>query len=276
MLRGLTTSPAKLYKPNMSLRASVFVIPVILLMAGFADAQEERRPLFLDNRIADDPSVIDITEIDKQYAKAAVQEYDKAIDDARKGNRLAALAHLEAAIRIEPGFFNARNSLAILYHRMKRYPEAEREYREAKRLNPRSAVPLVNLGSLRIEQSLASASEPPNVSRGMLNEALENLNEAVKIQPESAIAQYLTGVVYYLTRFFEEAEAHFNKALEFSGGRLVISRLALADVYVRIQEWDNVVVQLDAYLKAVPSGANRVLIRSVRDDAAKKLEIASQ
>lgn len=249
------------------------MISVILLMAGSAAAQDERKPLFLNSRPAEDPSVIDITEIDGQYSKAALQEYEKALASARKGDRAAARLHLEAAIRIEPAFFNAHNGLAILYHQMKQYADAEREYREAEKLNPRSAAPLVNLASLHIEQALESA-RTDTTYRATLNDALASLNEALKIQPTSAVAEYLTGVVYYTTNFYEEAESHFKKALEFSDGRLVRSRLALADIYVRIKEWDNVVDQLDRYLRAVPYGANGVLIRSIRDEAAQKLEVA--
>jgi tetratricopeptide (TPR) repeat protein len=252
------------------------MISVILIAAGSAVAQDERKPLFLNGRPSEDPSVIDITEIDGQYSKAAVQEYEKGLERARKGDRAAARLHLEAAIRIEPAFFNAHNSLAILHHQMKQYAEAEREYREAEKLNPRSAAPLVNLASLHIQQALENARTDSVTNRAMLNDALASLNEALKIQPTSAVAEYLTGVVYYATSFYEEAEAHFKKALEFSDGRLVLSRLALADVYVRIKEWDNVVDQLDRYLRAVPYGANGVSIRSIRDEAAEKLEVATK
>ena len=258
----------------MSGKVFALITAVILLMAARAGAQDEKKPLFLNNRPAEDPSVIDITEIDRQYPKAAVQEYEKALEEARKGARPAALVHLEAAIRIEPAFFNAHNSLAILYHKMKRYSEAEREYREALKLNPRSAAPWVNLGSLHIEQALDNASDA-TTSRALLNEALESLNEATRIQPSSTFAEYLTGVVYYMTHFFEEAETHFKRALELSEDRLVLSRLALADIYFRIQEWENVVDQLNAYLQAVPFGSGLVAIRAMRDDAARKLEVAT-
>jgi tetratricopeptide (TPR) repeat protein len=278
-LTRLTTSPGKLYKPHMSLKASALVIPVIFLIAGWANAQnapEMRRPLFLNNRPYEDPSVIDITEVDKQYAKAAVQEYDKGVEDARKGDHAGAIAHLQAAIRIEPGFFNAHNSLAILHHRLRQYREAVKEYEEAQRINPRSAAPFMNLGSLHIEEAVTIAREEPSASRGLLNEALKNLNEAARLQPSAPMGQYLVGVVYFLTAFYEEAEAYFKKAVENGGGRLPRAHLALADVYMRIQEWDNVVVQLDAYLEEAPFASNREWIRSVRNDTAKRVELSRQ
>jgi Flp pilus assembly protein TadD len=272
--RRLTTSLTKLYNPMMLRKACAFIISVILLATARADAQDDKRPLFLNNRPSEDPSVIDITEIDKQYSKAAVQEYDKGVEAARKGDHPAAIAHLEAAVRIEPAFFNAHNSLAILFHRTKQYPEAEREYREAQKLNPRSAAPLINLGSVHIEQALANITDT-TMSRTLLNEALENLNAAARLQPSSPIAAYLTGIVFYMTHFFEEAETHFKNALDLSGGRLIHSHLALADIYVRIQEWENVVKELDAYLALAPPAPNRAAIRARRDEAARKLEVAN-
>jgi tetratricopeptide (TPR) repeat protein len=259
----------------MSLKASACGIAVLLLMPVWAAAQDDKRPIFINGRAGEDPSVIDITEIDKQYPRAAVLEYQKGLELARKGEPQAAVERLEAAIKIDPNFFNAHNSLAIVYHRTKRYRDAEREYREAAKLNPRSVAPLVNLGSLFIEESRVDSIDQRK-SMGLLNSALQSLNDAVAIQPTNGAAQYLIGSVYFATQFFEEAEMHFKKALEYSGGALVGSRLALADVYIRIQEWDNVVVQLDAYLDEMPFVANRGLIRSVRDEAAKKIEIANK
>jgi len=97
-------------------RATLMSILFLLILApNFALAQKDR-PLFLDRRPGEDPSVIDITEVTDQYPKAAVDEYLKGIEQGRKGNRVAARERLEAAIRIEPDFFNAHNSLAVLFH----------------------------------------------------------------------------------------------------------------------------------------------------------------
>jgi tetratricopeptide (TPR) repeat protein len=243
-------------------RAAAFVFISLVSAASYA---QDRKPLFLDTRPGEDSAVIDVTEITEQYEEAAVEEYRKGVAEARRGNHADAVKRLEAAIKIEPDFFNAHNSLAILYQQLLRYQEAEREYNEAARLNPRSAAPLVNLASLQIQQALAQAEADSRTARGMLNDALVSLNRALEIRPGTALAYYYTGVVYYLTFFFEESEAYFKKALS-SGDRIaVVARLGLADVHIQLREWDNAVAQLDAYLAEAPFAPNRAVVRSVRD-----------
>jgi tetratricopeptide (TPR) repeat protein len=244
---------------------------LILFLSKIAGAQNET-PLFLDTRPGENPSVIDVTELTAQYPKAAVEAYEKGIDEARKGNRPAAIERLEAAITIEPSFFNAHNSLAILYHRMKQYRDAQREYREASRLNQRSAAPLVNLASLFIEEALSNSIKDDRAARGMLNEALASLNDAFRIQPGLPLAHYYTGMVYYLTSFYEESEDNFKKALASNDRRMVVSRLALADIYIRLQEWESAVAELEAYLHETIQAPNRQLVRSTRDAILQKLQ----
>jgi tetratricopeptide (TPR) repeat protein len=253
------------YNRSMLLRAAL----IILVLSTMAQAQTE--PLFLDSRPGENPAVIDVTEISGTYAKVAVREYEKGVSDARKGNRDGALKHLEEAIKIEPDFFNAHNSLAILYQYMSRYRDGEREYMEALRINPRSVAPLVNLASLYIEEAFSYADSDPRTSRAKLNDALARLNQALAAQPGNPSAYYYTGVVYYLTSFFEESESYFKKALESGDRRMKPARLALADIYVRLREWDSVVVQLEAYLKEVPWASNRKTVLHVRDVAVRNL-----
>jgi tetratricopeptide (TPR) repeat protein len=120
----------------------------------------------------------------------------------------------------------------------------EHEYGEAQRLNPRSAAPLVNLASLHIQEALSHADADSKAARGMLNDALVSLNKALEIRPGTALAYYYSGVVYYLTFFFEESETYFTKALTSGDRRMVVARLGLANVYIQLQEWDRVVAQL--------------------------------
>jgi tetratricopeptide (TPR) repeat protein len=260
----------------MGLKAAALTVVLFSLMVAPETAMAQKdKPLFLDRRPGEDPSVIDITEVTEQYSKAAVAEYQKAIDQARRGNRAAAKERLEAAIKIEPDFFNAHNSLAILFHTMSQYDDAEREYLEAARLNPRSFAPYVNMAALHVEEAVAEEKDA-KAARTFLNGALANLNKAFEVQPGAPQAHYLSGVVYYMTGFYEESESQFKKALAGGGSRMISARLALAEIYIQLKEWDGVVVQLDEYLDEVPFAPNRVRIRAVRDAAAQKLASSSQ
>lgn len=247
-----------------------FSVVVSILTTGLSYGQTEG-PVYLDVRPGEDPFLIDITEMTDRYPRQAVREYEKAMAEARKGKRTAAAAHLENAIHLAPDFFGAHNSLGVLYQKMERYRDAEREYNEAHKLNPRSAAPLVNLGSLHIEESLLHGGGGSFSGRAMLNNALKSLYAALEIQPTSAFGHYLIGVVYHMTKFYEEAIPHLERAVS-SGSGIGYARLALANTYIGMEEWENVVLQLDAYLERYPFARNRPWVKETRELAARKLK----
>ena len=129
----------------------------------------------------------------------------------------------------------------------------------------------MNLASLHIEQAVFIPHVDERASRTRLNKALENLNKALEIQPGSPLAHYLCGIVYYVTGFDEESESHLKTAITNGGRTMAIARLVLADIHMRLKEWDGVVVQLDDYLDEYPLASNRIRVRSVRNAAAEKL-----
>src|SRR5262245_26665799 len=99
---------------------------------------------------ADD--VVDITELGRKYPRKAVQDYEKAREELRKGNDTKAVELLLSAVKLAPDFYSAHNTLGTLYQKMNRFREAEALYRHACKLNPRTPEPLVNLGSLLIDE----------------------------------------------------------------------------------------------------------------------------
>jgi tetratricopeptide (TPR) repeat protein len=240
------------------------------LLIGLNLFQAQSAPIYLDPRAGEDAALVDVAEFIDDYPKRVLQEYEQALEDARRGNAASAISRLEEVIKAVPEFYAAHQNLGILYQRHRRFREAEREYHAARALNPRSAAPLVNLGGLFVDEAGGSSFQG-RVDRSLLNNALEHLQEALKLQPASSLAHYLSGVVYFQTAFYEEAEDHFQQAL--SGGRnMGFVRLAIANVHIRLQEWDAVVIQLDRYLRDHPFARNRDEVRRVRDSAAKKLD----
>ena len=114
------------------------------------------RPAGID---AADPDVVDINQMKENFPKKAVQNYEKAIEEKQKGKLESAVKLLQEAIQLAPNFFHAHNNLGIIFQSLKRYPDAEREYARSHELNGKSERPLVNLGSLYIEESNLQKSD---------------------------------------------------------------------------------------------------------------------
>jgi len=216
---------------------------------------------------AADPDVVDISQMKENFPKKALQDYEKALEEKKKGKLDAAVKLLEEAIQIAPTFFHAHNNLGTIYHLLKRYPDAEREFKRSRQLNAKSEGPLVNLGSLYIDESNLQKSDK-EASGKLLDEALDSLEEAVKLNPRSAVAYFLLGQANYRSDFLEEAETAFKKAYSLDP-HLAVSQLMLANVYVKLQKWDAVLETLDAYLKDNPKATDRASVEEMRSRIAR-------
>lgn len=224
---------------------------------------------------AADPDVIDVSQMKERFPKKAVQEYDKAIEEKKKGQNAQAMKRLEEAVRLAPDFFHAHNNLGVLYQKAARYRDAEKEFRRARELKAKSAQPLINLGSLFVEEADARKAEGQEVVGKILDNALDILEEAVKLSPRSVLAYFYLGAANYKSSFYEEAEASLKKARELDAN-FGETRLMLVNVYVKQQRWDEVIQHLDAYLKENPKADNRAAIEDMRAKIVKGLEASKR
>ncbi|OQX19755.1 MAG: hypothetical protein BWK75_05395 [Candidatus Altiarchaeales archaeon A3] len=104
------------------------------------------------------------------------------------------------AIRINPNDAEAHYNLGILLKNLKRYDEAENAYREAIRINPNDAEAHNNLGVLLY--NLKRYEEAENAYR-----------EAIKINPNYANARNNLGSLLYNLKRYEEAEKEYREAI---------------------------------------------------------------
>jgi len=229
------------------------------------------RPTGLD---ADDRDIVDISQMRDSLPKKAVQDYEKAIQEKQRGKIESAMKLLEEAIRIAPNFFHAHNNLGLLYLFEKRYTDAESEFRRSHELSPKSERPLVNIGSLYIEEAVLKKDDR-EVSGMLLDQALDALELSVKLNPRSATGYFLLGQANYRSAFFEEAEAAFKKAQDIDP-KLAGARLMLANIYVKQQKWAAAVDALDRYLKDYPKATDRTSVQELRERVAKNLEHADK
>ena len=219
----------------------------------------------------EETEIIDAAELGKKYPSKIVDELKAANNDVRDKDFVRAQARLEAIVRDAPDLYDAHQLLGVIYQKQSRYRDAESEFRTAADLRPASAAPMINLGSLYIEEAEATSNRGTAAARRVLNEALGSLTAAVKLNPNAAFAYYLLGVTYYRSAFYEDAEENLKRAVTLDS-RLLDSRLALTNVYIRMQEWQNAIAQLDAYLASNPRPEARAEVESMRA----KLVVRSQ
>jgi tetratricopeptide (TPR) repeat protein len=217
---------------------------------------------------AEDPDIIDVTQMKENLPKKAVQDYEKALEEKKRGKLESAAKLLEEAIHLAPNFYHAHNNLGLLYQSLKRYPDAEKEYKRSSDLSAKNEKPLVNLGSLYIEEADVQ-KDNTKLSGQMLDEAMDNLEAAVKLNPRSANGYYLLGLANYKSSFLEEAEAAFNKAHNLNP-KLTRIHLLLANIHWRQEKWPQVVDNIDAYLKENPKAPDRAAVEDLRAKVVKE------
>ena len=119
--------------------------------------------------------------------------FSKAYDDA--------LAHLEKAIRMDPGSPYAWNALGMTFLELKRYDEAEAAFQDAIRRAPNWAYPRHNLGLVYLQ-------------RGDYGRAVAAYKQAELLQPEYSYLAYNLGLIYQRLNDTDSAITQYQLALK--------------------------------------------------------------
>jgi tetratricopeptide (TPR) repeat protein len=119
------------------------------------------------------------------------------------GDLERALAHYAEAVRIDPGYASAVNSLAGVLHRLGRTEEAIQRWSQLLQVRPRATAALCNLCG-----ALAQV--------GRLAEAEERCSQALRGKPESACAHYNLGRLRLQQSRILEAEEHLETAVRIA------------------------------------------------------------
>ncbi len=156
----------------------------------------------------------------------------------RMGNHEAALEHFRTALEIEPENPELLGNLGAALGALARFDEAEKVLRRAMRLDPSRVDVRANLGILHFRRGLYAQAESElrwvcerDPEHGMahfyrgealnrlgrIDEALESLESASRLQPRNAKIYYVMGILYDRKHLPEEAGAMYRRARELSG-----------------------------------------------------------
>jgi tetratricopeptide (TPR) repeat protein len=157
------------------------------------------------------------------------------------GDLERAVSHYAEAVRIDPGYATAINSLAGALSRLGRDEEAIERWSDAVRLEPRFKSALCNLcGAL--------------VRVGRHEEAEQRCVEALRVDPHAACAHYNLGHLYLQQSRNPEAERHLSAAVQIAP-RDADSRVGLGIALARQGRIEQAIAQYSEALRLDPSHA---------------------
>jgi tetratricopeptide (TPR) repeat protein len=214
---------------------------------------------------AEDPDFVDVAELQGDYPKDVLREYERAFEDHVNGNIPRAVQRLEGIAMRAPRFYGAHARLGLIFQQSGCFADAETEYLRASELSPRSAQPLLNLASAQIR-----AADLVGQFDASIAHALETLGKVLELRPGSAIAHCLVGAAKVKIKSYEEAEKSFQRALDLDGD-LTAARLMLANLYLHLEKWDEAMEQLKQYLEDNPFAPDRGVVKRMMDSAKEKL-----
>ena len=142
-------------------------------------------------------------------------------------------------------------------------------------ISPKNVQSFINLGSLYIQQADAHQADGRQVIGKYLDQALDTLEAAIKLNPRSSIAYYYLGSANLKSSFLEEAEAAFKKTQEIDPN-MSLTNLMLANVYANMNKLGDAVRYLDTYLQENPKAENRAALEDFRAKLMKGLEASNQ
>lgn len=231
---------------------------------------------------AGDPKVVDIAELRTDYPSKAVGEYEKALKDSDKGNVKKAISRLEKSVKMAPDFYQAQNNLGVQYRKQGRYRESEQKFRLASELNQNSAQPLINLGSMFLEEGEQQVKAGEReIAIITYQKAIESLERAIVLDAFSPGARYYLGSVLYKTgqvsqignsrrTNFERSEAMLQDALALDEDYHAV-RLMLVNLYLQQVRYPKALEQLTAFLKRNPDSPQAESVASLKRRIEKAL-----
>ena len=181
--------------------------------------------------------------------ESALREYRAAETLLNKGDVAGAKKRLERAVEIAPQFTEAWNSLGTTAYHERRFPDAERYFRQALERDPGAYAPSVNLGGVLI-------------TIGRFSEALGYNTYAVQEQPRDPLANVQLGMNYFHLGDLDRGLKYLGEAKRLDPSHFSCPQLFLAEIYVRRGDRRAAIAELEDFLQRHPDSAEAGQVRA--------------
>ena len=219
-----------------------------------------------------DGTVVDLKQLRAKIPGKAVDEYEKALKESSKGNRVKAAEGLERVLKLAPDFYEAQHSLGIQYIGLQKYDQAETALLRARDLSPKAAEPLINLGTLYYQrgESHSDAGRAEEAAT-TFKKAEDVLEESIRRNPLSSSAHFYLGATRYKMGSYEEAETSLKRALELNADEQN-ARLMLVNVYTKSARYIEALEQTNIFLAKNPKSPQRAALEAIKEKIEKAAE----
>jgi Putative Zn-dependent protease, contains TPR repeats len=171
--------------------------------------------------------------------KSALVHYDKAIEQAKKGDHPGAVEELKLAIKEYPSFMLAFNELGVQYLKLNQLENADLAFQSALKITPDAFAALINRGIA-------------NFMMKRYGEAAPILRKALKKNDQSAVGHYFLGQALANLGLFEDAEKELLASLTLGKEEMKEAHRILAIIYTSRGARKQAADELEAYLKLAP------------------------
>jgi tetratricopeptide (TPR) repeat protein len=127
-----------------------------------------------------------------------------------------AVTAFEKVIELDPNRQAAYANLGAVYHRQNKLDLAASQYEKALALNPNDGEVTYNLAALYIQKATQRGDQ---IDADLLNQAINQLNRALELSPDSAEPYFGLGVAYTALNQREEAIQAFETFLDRDTGQ---------------------------------------------------------
>jgi len=216
-------------------------------------------------------TVVDLKQLRAKIPGKAVDEYEKALKESSKGNRGKAVEGLERALKLAPDFYEAQHTLGVQYIALQKYDQAEAALLKARDLSPKSAEPLINLGTLYYQraESQIDAGRTEEAA-ATFEKAVDVLEESIRRNPLSASAHGYLGAALYKIGEYDEAETALKRALGLDEDENN-ARLMLVNVYAKSARYSEALEQTNIFLAKNPKAPQRAAMEGIKQQLEKAL-----
>jgi Flp pilus assembly protein TadD len=196
---------------------------------------------------------------------------------------------LRQAIKLNDKVYLPQLNLGVVLNKQNNFKEATEVLSKLQRRYPdltKVHVPLVEalIGSqdwlaaeteIKKAMTLADADQVDlkvkmgmvEIRQGKFELAIAVLREAIKAEPDNALAQFNLGVALIQTASLDEAEAALSKTYALKGSEMAGAQLMLGQVYFQKQNYAKAIESFEIYLRDLPNAPNAAQVK----DAVEKL-----